>query len=125
MAGLNKVMMIGRLASDPEMSYTGGGTAMTVLDLAVERVTRVEGERAEISEVFRVVAWDRLAQVCEEHLSQGRSVFIEGRLQLRSVEGAHGEPTTTAEIVASDVKFLDRERHDRRQQVLGEGGGSQ
>ena len=122
MAGLNKVMMIGRLVTDPEMSYAGGGTAMTVIDLAVDRVTRVGGERTEVSEVFRVVAWDRLAQVCEEHLSRGRTVYVEGRLQLRSVEGADGEPFTAAEIVASDVTFLDGRSRAGRQQMLGEDG---
>ena len=125
MAGLNKVLMIGRLATDPEMSYAAGGTAMTLLDIAVKRFTRVGGEGTEISEVFRVVTWDRLAQVCEEHLSRGREVYVEGRLQLRTAEGANGEPVAAADIVASKVEFLGpADNQTRRQPMLGDDGGS-
>lgn len=108
--GLNKVMIIGRLGADPEMRFTGQGTAVTRMSVAVSRRWRdtATGENQEHTEWFRVVAWDKLAELCNEYLSKGRLIYVEGRLQTRSWEdAATGERRYATEVVAEEVVFLD------------------
>lgn len=106
---LNKVMIIGNLGADPEMRFTASGTPVTSFRIAVNR-TRLAagGERHEETEWFSVVAWNKLAETCNQFLGKGRRVFVEGRLQTRSWEGQDGQRRYRTEIVANDVLFLDR-----------------
>ncbi len=104
---LNKVLLIGRLGADPEMRYTGSGMPVTTFSLATKRQwTDKEGTAQEETDWHNVVAWDRLAQICNEHLAKGRLVYIEGRLRTRSYE-ANGQKQYRTEIVASDMLMLD------------------
>ncbi|MDQ3704414.1 MAG: single-stranded DNA-binding protein [Chloroflexota bacterium] len=104
---LNKVLLIGRLGADPEMRYTGSGMPVTTFSLATNRQwTDKEGNAQEETDWHNVVAWDRLAQICNEHLAKGRLVYIEGRLRTRSYE-ANGQKQYRTEIVASDMLMLD------------------
>ncbi|MGB9904044.1 MAG: single-stranded DNA-binding protein, partial [Desulfotomaculales bacterium] len=86
---LNKVILIGRLARDPELRYTPGGTAVTRLVLAVDRsfVNR-QGERE--ADFIDVVVWQKQAETCANYLGKGRMVAVEGRLQVRSYEDNQG-----------------------------------
>ena len=106
--GLNKVMIIGNLGADPEMRYTQNGTPVTTFNVATNRqwVTS-SGERREETEWFRVVAWSRLAEFCNQYLSKGRRVYVEGRLQTRQWEDREGNVRYTTEIVAQEVILLD------------------
>jgi len=107
--GLNKVMLIGNLGKDPEMRYTANGSAVTTFNLAVNRsFGGGEGERREETEWFRVVAWNKLAELVTQHLQKGRKVFVEGRLTTRSWDGADGQKHYMTEVVANQVLFLDR-----------------
>jgi single-strand DNA-binding protein len=107
--GLNKVMLIGNLGSDPEMRYTANGSAVTSFRLAVNRTYGGgEGERREETEWFSVVAWNKLAELLGQHLQKGRRVYVEGRLATRSWDGPDGQKRYRTEVVANQVLFLDR-----------------
>lgn len=104
---LNKVLLIGRLGADPEMRYTSSGMPVTTFSLATNRQwTDREGNSQEETDWHNVVAWDRLAQICNEHLAKGRLVYLEGRLRTRTYE-ANGQKQYRTEIVASDMLMLD------------------
>jgi single-strand DNA-binding protein len=108
MAGINKVILIGRLGSDPEVRYTPSGVAVANFSIATseEWKDKDSGERKERTEWHRIVAWRRLGEICGEYLSKGKQVYIEGRLQTRDWEDRDGNKRYTTEIVASDVQFL-------------------
>ncbi|HAL60985.1 MAG TPA: single-stranded DNA-binding protein [Chloroflexi bacterium] len=105
--GLNKVMIIGNLGSDPEMRYTPTGRPVTSFSVATSRswVTS-EGERREATEWFRVVAWGNLAEICNRYLGKGSRVYVEGRLQTRSWEN-QGQRHYRTEVVANEMVLLD------------------
>lgn len=107
MAGINKVILIGRLGRDPEVRYTPDGTAVANFSVATsdEWTDKATGEKKERTEWHRIVAWRRLGEICGEYLAKGRQVYIEGKLQTRSWE-KDGVTRYTTEIVASDVQFL-------------------
>ena len=108
---LNKVQLIGNLTRDPELRYTPNGTAVATFTVATNREWTVEsGERREETEFTRVVAWNKLAELCSQLLSKGRKVFVEGRLQTRSWTGQDGNQRTTTEVVISDMIILDSRR---------------
>ncbi len=106
--GLNKVMLIGNLGTDPEMRYTANGSAVTTFRLAVSRSFGGEGERREETEWFTIVTWNKLAELLGQHLQKGRKVFVEGRLATRSWDGPDGQKRYRTEVVANQVLFLDR-----------------
>ncbi len=109
MAGLNKVMLIGNLGTDPEMRYTANGNAVTSFRMAVSRTyTGQDGERKEETEWFSVVCWNKLAETVSQFLQKGRKAYVEGRLQTRSWEGQDGQTRYKTEVIASTVQFLDR-----------------
>ncbi|TDA70702.1 MAG: single-stranded DNA-binding protein [Clostridia bacterium] len=106
---LNKVILIGRLAQDPELRYTPSGVAVANFTVAVQRsFANQQGERD--TDFIRVVAWRKLAETCANNLAKGRLVAIDGRLQVRSYEGKDGQRRQVAEVVAGDVRFLDSRR---------------
>ena len=109
MAGLNKVMIIGNVGTDPEMRYTANGRAVTSFRVAANRnYTTPEGERREETEWFAVVAWQKLAEQCSQYLQKGRRVYVEGRLRTRSWDTPDGQRRFRTEVIADRVIFLDR-----------------
>src|SRR5690625_6958080 len=87
MSSLNKAMIIGRLGADPEVRYTQSNTAVATLNVATnERFKDRNGELQERTEWHRVVAWGRLAEICQEYLKKGSQVYIEGPIQTREWE---------------------------------------
>lgn len=116
----NKMTAIGRVGNDPEMRYTPSGSAVTSFSLATnERYTTRDGERREETEWFRVVAWDRLAEICNQYLTKGRQVYVEGRLKSDSWVGNDGQTRFRNEIIAREVKFIG----ERQGGGEGYGGG--
>ncbi|MBI2304111.1 MAG: single-stranded DNA-binding protein [Chloroflexi bacterium] len=110
MVGLNKIMIIGNLGADPEMRFTANGKPVTSFRLAVSRnFTGPDGERRQETEWFQVIAWDRLAETCNQFLNKGRRAYVEGRLRTRSWEGQDGQRRFSTEVVANTVLFLDRQ----------------
>ncbi len=110
MASLNKVMIIGNLGSEPEMRFTPNGNPVTSFRIATNRVyTTAEGERKQETEWFTVVAWNKLAEQCNQFLTKGRLVYAEGRLRTRTWESQDGQKHYRTEIIANRVTFLDRQ----------------
>ncbi len=109
MAGLNKVMLIGNLGTDPEMRYTANGNAVTTFRMAVSRAfSGNDGERREETEWFNIVTWNKLAETVSQFLQKGRRAYVEGRLQTRSWDGQDGQRRYRTEVIANTVLFLDR-----------------
>ncbi len=112
---LNKVMIIGNLGADPEMRYTANGSAVTDFRVAAsDTFTDGNGQRQERTEWFTVVSWNRLAEICAQHLTKGRQVYVEGRLQTRSWDGQDGAKHYRTEVIAQTVQFLGGARGDER-----------
>lgn len=107
--GLNKVMIIGNLGRDPELRYTPNGTPVASFSVAVDRQwSTATGERREATEWFNVVAWRELAEICNQLLSKGKLVYVEGSLQTRSWEDASGQRNYRIELVAEQMTLLER-----------------
>ena len=105
---MNKILVIGNLGRDPEMRYTPTGQAVTNFSVATNRkFNTAEGESREETEWFRVSAWGRLAETCNQYLSKGRKVYVEGRLRSHTYETQDGQTRFVNEIFASDVRFID------------------
>ncbi len=108
MSGLNKMLVIGNLGSDPEMRYTPNGNPVTSFSVATGRTyTTSDGERRQETEWFRVVAWNQLAEHCNQYLTKGRRVYVEGRLKSDTWTGQDGQTRFRNEIIANTVMFLD------------------
>jgi single-strand DNA-binding protein len=106
--GLNKVMIIGNVGRDPEMRYTPSGSAVTSFSVAVSRRwTTPDNQTRDETEWFNVVAWDKLAETCNQLITKGRKVYIEGRLQTRSWEGQDGQKRYRTEVIAATMLLLD------------------
>jgi single-strand DNA-binding protein len=110
MLTLNKVMIIGNVGTDPEMRFTPNGNPVTSFRVATNWVyTTPEGERKQETEWFTVVAWNRLAENCNQFLGKGQRVYAEGRLRTRSWESQDGLRRSRSEVIANRVLFLDRQ----------------
>jgi single-strand DNA-binding protein len=108
---LNKVLLIGNLTRDVELRYTPQGTAVCSFGLATNRSWLTDsGERKEEVEFHRIVAWNKLAELCSQLLFKGRKVFLEGRLQTRRWTDQAGVEHTIIEIVADEMMVLDSKR---------------
>lgn len=110
---LNKVQLIGNLTRDPELRYTPQGTAVCTIGMATNRTWVTEsGEKREETEFHRIVAWNKLAELCSQLLFKGRRVYVEGRLQTRQWTGQDGQPRQATEIVIEDMLVLDNKRQE-------------
>lgn len=108
---LNKVMLIGNLTRDPELRYTPQGTAVCTFGVATNRGWVTDsGEKKEDTEFHRVVAWNKLAELCSQLLAKGRKAYVEGRLSTRSWTGQDGVQKTTTEIIIDNMLLLDSKR---------------
>jgi single-strand DNA-binding protein len=104
---LNRVMVIGNLGRDPEMRYTPDGQAVTSFSLAATRTwTSVNGGRRDSTEWFNVVSWGSLAEICNQFLTKGRRVYVEGELRTRGWEQSDGKKHFRTELVASEMIML-------------------
>jgi single-strand DNA-binding protein len=108
MGNLNKAMLIGRLGADPEVRYTQNNTAVATLSLATsDRYKDSNGEWQETTEWHRVVAWGRLAEICQQYTNKGSQIYVEGPIQTRSWEDREGQKRYTTEIKAQVIQLLD------------------
>src|SRR5262245_17051978 len=115
---LNKVLLIGRLGKDPELKYTASGTPFCRFSLATDDSwnDKTSGERQERTEWHNIVAWDRLAEICNQYLTKGKLIYIEGSLQTREWDDQDGNKRRTTEIRARDMVMLS---------TAGDGAGGQ
>ena len=113
-SGLNKVLVIGHVGRNPEMRYTPSGRPVTTFSIGASRSWKTsDGEQRSETEWFNVVAWSNLAEICNQYLSKGRLVYIEGRLQTRHWEDQEGIKHSATEIVANEMIMLDDRRVNR------------
>ena len=105
---LNKILIIGNVGRDPEMRYTPNGNPVTSFSVATSRRYTTQGEQREETEWFRVSVWNRLAETCNQYVTKGMKVFVEGRLSSNEWVGQDGEKRFGLDITASEVKFLNR-----------------
>ena len=110
---MNKIIVIGNLGRDPEMSYTSGGNAVTKFSVATNRrYTTSAGDQREETDWFNVSAWGRLAETCNQYLTKGQQVYVEGRMSSRTYEGRDGQTRVSIDIFLNDVQFLGRKGED-------------
>lgn len=110
-ASLNKVLLIGNLTRDPELRYTPSGAAVVSFGIATNRYyVASDGTKKEETEFIKIVAWNKLAELCSQLLTKGRKVYVEGRLQTRSWETPDGQNKQTTEVVIDDMRILDSRR---------------
>jgi single-strand DNA-binding protein len=105
---INKVILVGRLGRDPEMKYTSGGTPFCRFSIATDDnwTDKGSGEKQERTEWHSIVVWDRLAEICNQYLTKGRLVYIEGSLQTREWDDKEGVKRKTTEVRARDMVML-------------------
>lgn len=105
---LNRVLLIGNLTRDPELRYTPAGMAVVSFGLATNRVwVTKQGEKKEDAQFHRIVAWNKLAELCSQLLSKGRRIYVEGRIQYREITDQTGNKKQVSEIVIDDMIMLD------------------
>jgi single-strand DNA-binding protein len=108
MRGINKVILLGRATRDTELRSTGSGTPVSNIRLATNRVGRSkDGELTEHPQYHTVICWDRLAEQTGKHVTKGRLVYVEGRLESRAFTDKEGKAREVTEVIAADVQFLD------------------
>ncbi len=100
---LNRVILIGRLTRDPELKYTPNGTAVAHFSLAINRKFNKDE-----TDFIDIVVWKGLAENCANYLGKGRLAAVEGRIQVRTYEAQDGTKRKVTEVVADDVRFLDK-----------------
>jgi single-strand DNA-binding protein len=104
---VNKIIVIGHLGRDPEMRYTPNGQAVTSFSVASSRrYTTGGGEQREETEWFNVSAWGKLGETCNQYLTKGQQVYIEGRMSSRTYEGRDGTTRVSIDVFLNDVQFL-------------------
>ncbi len=106
-ASLNRIILIGNLASEPELQYTSSGRARTKFRIAVSRQYKdSSGQLQEETAFVPIVTWGPQAENCAQYLSKGRSAAVEGRLRIYSFTDEEGKEVRWFEVVASNVQFL-------------------
>jgi single-strand DNA-binding protein len=125
MAGVNKAILVGNLGRDPELRTTPNGQSVVNFTLATsETWTDKSGERVERTEWHRIVVWGRTAEMCNQYLSKGRTVYVEGRIQTREWEDKDGNKRYTTEINANTVNFIGPRTSSGGGGASGESGPS-
>lgn len=105
---LNRVQLIGNLTRDPELRYTPKGTAVCSFSIATNRSwTTDAGEKKDEADFHRIVAWNKLAELCSQFLTKGKKVYVEGRLSTRNWTAQDGGQRSTTEVIISDMILLD------------------
>jgi len=123
---LNRVILIGRLASEPELKYTPSGIAVTQFRLAVNRPMSAEARSSgqeKQADFIPIVAWRQSAEYAANYLGKGRLVAVEGRMQVREYVTQDGQKRRDTEVVADNLKSLDRPKEGEEGAQGGSGGG--
>jgi single-strand DNA-binding protein len=110
MASLNKIFLIGNVGGDPEMRFTQNGVPVTSFTMATNRnLPQADGTVKKETEWFRVSAWRKLAETCNQFLTKGKLVYVEGSLKTRTWDGKDGQKHFGLDVTAEKVLFLDRQ----------------
>ncbi len=103
---MNLVVLVGRVVGPPELRYTPGGKGVAQFTLAVDRTRGGKNGQEKETDFIPIVAWERLAEICNEYLSKGRLISIQGSLRTRTYETQDGQKRKAFEVVASDMQLL-------------------
>ena len=107
MAGVNKVILVGNLGKDPELRYAPSGMAIANFNIATTETWKDKsGAKQDKTEWHKIVAFNKLAEICGEYLNKGKQVYIEGRIQTRQWEDKDGNKRYTTEVVAQTMQML-------------------
>ncbi|MCX6005533.1 MAG: single-stranded DNA-binding protein [Chloroflexi bacterium] len=110
MASLNKILLIGNVGGDPEMRFTPSGVPVTTFTMATNRSTTLsDGSVKKETEWFRISAWRKQAETCNQFVTKGKLVYVEGSLRTRTWDGKDGQKHTSLEVNADRVLFLDKQ----------------
>lgn len=104
----NKVTLVGRLGRDPEVRTVSTGTVANFSLATDETWLDNQGQKQTRTEWHRIVVWGKQADLCAEHLTKGRLVFVEGSLQTRKYQDSQGQERAVTEVKAQRILFLDR-----------------
>ena len=116
---MNKIIIIGNLGRDPEMRYSTSGNPMTSFSVATNRrYTTASGEQRDETQWFSCTAFGRLADTCNQYLTRGQQVYVEGRLSTSQYDRRDGTPGFSLNVFVTDVQFLGR----RDEQPGGDAG---
>jgi single-strand DNA-binding protein len=120
-------MLIGNLTRDPELRYTPAGMAVVSFGLATNRVwVTKQGERKEDAQFHRIVAWNKLAELCSQLLSKGRRVYVDGRIQYREFTDQENNRKQITEVIIDDMIILDNKGNPNNEHnVTGDLGGGE
>jgi len=113
MRSLNKVELIGNLTRDPEFATTANGTSVCNFSVATDRKWTANGEKMEETEFHRIVAWQRLAELCRDLLKRGSKVYCQGRLSSRKFTDDNGVERLTTEIILEDMIALNSKEESK------------
>lgn len=117
---LNCAILIGRLTKDPELRYTPSGVAVATFTLAVDRpFNNQQGERE--TDFIPVVVWRKQAENCANYIGKGSLVAVEGRIQVRTYDTQDGQRRWVTEVVANNVRFLDKRGNANLQDISSVG----
>jgi single-strand DNA-binding protein len=118
MKSVNKVILLGNLTRDPELRHTENKKPVCAFGLATNRSwVSYDGTKHDETEFHRLVAWDKLAEVCNQYLKKGRKVYVEGRLQTRSYKDKDGVEKAVTEIVLDEMVMLDKMPEDVKESL--------
>src|SRR5690348_11065844 len=119
---VNKAILVGRLGRDPETRYTTGGQAVANFSLATDYSYKDRnGERQKKTEWHKIVAWRKLAEICQQYLKKGSLVYIEGRIETREWQDKEGQKRYSTEIIADEMRMLGGRGEGA---TAGAGGGN-
>lgn len=107
---MNKVILTGRLAQDPEVRYTQSGKAVATVNLAVNRIVAKDAHPQ--ADFVPIVAWEKLAETVGNNLKKGQRILVEGKLQIRSYETNDGQKRRVAEVIAQNIEYLEAKKAD-------------
>ncbi len=120
MKSLNRVMMMGHLAADVEIRQTKGDHLVANFPLATNRMTRAEnGEKKEVVDYHRIIAWDKLGKMCGQYLVKGTAVYVEGRIINRQYDDKNAVRQYRSEIVIDDLNILSSKRQKNGSAQVG------
>jgi single-strand DNA-binding protein len=106
---LNRAQLIGNVTRDPDVRTTASGQSVCSFGIATNaQWTDAQGTRQTRTEFHNVVAWAKLAEICQQYLTKGKKIFLEGRLQTREWEAQDGQKRMRTEIIAENMIMLDR-----------------
>ncbi|MFC1750454.1 single-stranded DNA-binding protein [Pseudomonadota bacterium] len=118
MRSVNKVLLMGYLAADPDSRVTESGINITKFKVATNRDWKTsDGEKQQATDYHKITAWRKLGEICAQYLKKGTGVYVEGRLMNHSFEDKDGEKKFFTEVVADNVNFISHKNKSNKEEV--------